>query len=129
MTSYLTAGQKALIETALHLRCDELERRIRERSGTRVEHAREMLTQDDDDAPQHSSDREIDLAVVDAEETEYREILEALGRLKDDDFGMCQDCGTHIPFDRLRLLPHARYCVACTRAREVRDAPAAQRAL
>lgn len=125
MPSYLTAGQKALIETALYLRRGELERRIdaRQHGGTRFEHARETLLQDDDDAPQRSSDREVELAVTDAEHREHEEICQALRRLPDDDFGTCLRCGDEIPFDRLRSRPHAAYCVRCKQALE-KGAPA-----
>lgn len=120
MPSHLTPGQKALLEAALTLRQHELDRRIEEQRGgsTRAEHARDVLQQDGDDAPQRDADREIDLALGDRGVAELGDVSRALRRLHDDDFGRCEACGVEIPFDRLRLEPHARRCVACAAARE-----------
>jgi DnaK suppressor protein len=38
---------------------------------------------------------------------------EALQRMNDGTYGICQHCGGHIPFERLEILPSARYCVPC----------------
>jgi len=37
----------------------------------------------------------------------------ALGRLDDDDFGLCVECDTPIPAARLLAVPESRMCVAC----------------
>ena len=44
----------------------------------------------------------------------YR-VEEALRRLYKDpaNFGICQNCGKPISFERLDALPHARYCIEC----------------
>jgi DnaK suppressor protein len=49
----------------------------------------------------------------------YR-VEDALRRLyKDPDhFGVCQNCKTAIPFERLDALPHARYCLNCKQREE-----------
>jgi DnaK suppressor protein len=54
----------------------------------------------------------------------YR-VEDALRRLyKDpDNFGLCQNCKTEIPFERLDALPHARYCLNC-KLREEEEAAA-----
>ena len=49
----------------------------------------------------------------------YR-VEEALRRLYKDPehFGVCQSCGTVLPFARLDALPHARYCLTCKQREE-----------
>ena len=37
----------------------------------------------------------------------------ALGRIDDDDYGACIDCGENIPVARLELVPEALKCVPC----------------
>ena len=37
----------------------------------------------------------------------------ALGRIDDDEFGICMDCGEEIPMARLELVPEALKCVRC----------------
>ncbi len=52
----------------------------------------------------------------------YR-VEDALRRLyrEPQKFGLCQNCGNPIDFDRLDALPHARYCLDC-KMKEEQDA-------
>ena len=120
MSTHLTAGQRALIESALRLRQHELDRRLAAQQGgqSRAEHAREVLLQDGDDATQRDVDREVDLALNDLEMAELGLVSRALRRIHDPDFGLCHDCRAPIPFDRLKLEPHAWRCTRCESARE-----------
>jgi RNA polymerase-binding protein DksA len=43
---------------------------------------------------------------------------EALRRIKDGTFGKCVSCNRNISVQRLRALPHARYCIACKEREE-----------
>jgi DnaK suppressor protein len=120
MNRHLTTGHRALLEAALVLRQHQLESRLQgQLSGlSRAEHAHEVLTQDGDDAPQRSSDREVDLAMTDIETQELGAVQAALSRLKAGAYGVCIDCAGDIPFDRLQAAPVALRCVACAQARE-----------
>jgi DnaK suppressor protein len=120
MSSHLTPGQRALLRAALEQRRNQLDRRLADHLGgrSRAEHAREVLTQDDDDAPQRETEREMDLALSDLETQEVGVVSEALRRIDGEDYGLCTDCGTEIPFDRLRAEPWAERCVPCETARE-----------
>jgi RNA polymerase-binding transcription factor DksA len=44
----------------------------------------------------------------------------ALERLADGTYGVCVDCGSPIPLERLEALPEAAFCVACPRVRGLR---------
>jgi len=120
MSPALSPGQRALLQQLLQMRQQELDRRVaRHHAGTgRAEHAREVLQQDGDDAPQRDADREIELARADREIEELGAVSDALARVYDPDFGRCVDCAQAIPFDRLKLEPWARRCVACESLRE-----------
>ncbi|MBK9136895.1 MAG: TraR/DksA C4-type zinc finger protein [Betaproteobacteria bacterium] len=120
MSNHLTAGQRALLRAALEQRQHQLDRRLADHLGgrSRAEHAREVLTQDDDDAPQRESEREMDMALTDLETQEVGEVSEALRRIDSDGYGQCTDCGVEIPFDRLRAEPWALRCVPCESRRE-----------
>lgn len=50
-------------------------------------------------------------------------IDEALRRLykSPDQFGLCQECGAEIGFERLDALPHARLCIQCKEREEDGD--------
>ena len=120
MTSHLTAGQRALLEATLVQRQHQLDRRLAEHHQglSRAEHAREVLLQDDDDAPQRESEREMDLAMTDMDTQELGAVSRALKRLHEPEYGICADCSSEIPFDRLKVEPWALRCVACESKRE-----------
>ena len=111
----LTAGQHALLEADLQQRQRQLGRRLREHHGglSRAEHAREVLLQDGDDAPQREGERELDMALSDLETLELAAVNRALERLQDGRYGLCARCEAEIPFDRLKAEPWALRCVAC----------------
>lgn len=114
-THHLTAGQKALINAQLELRLHQLDYQLglHQEGASRVEHAREVLQQDGDDAPQRANDREVDLALTDQLTQELGAISRALARIADEDFGVCSNCSAEIPFDRLQVEPQTALCVAC----------------
>jgi DnaK suppressor protein len=49
---------------------------------------------------------------------EIAEIDDAITRINDGDFGLCEDCDGDIAVQRLRALPFARLCVECASERE-----------
>jgi DnaK suppressor protein len=120
---HLTAGQHALLESALQQQLQQIDRRLAEHLGgtSRAEHARQVLQQDGDDAPQRDAERELDQALGDRDTMALGAVSAALARLRDTDagrYGLCADCGAEIPFDRLKVEPWALRCVACQTALE-----------
>ena len=120
MSTHLTAGQRALLQAELESRQEQVRRQlaVHQDGRTRVEHARDVLAQDYDDAPQRAMDREVDQALTEFDTQELGAIGRALQRVHDDDFGLCIDCGGEIPFDRLKIEPQALRCVSCESRRE-----------
>ncbi len=43
-----------------------------------------------------------------------KEIAQALARLDDGSYGVCQSCGRQIPAERLQAVPWAALCVPCS---------------
>lgn len=115
MSIHLTAGQRAILAGSLQARQQVLERQLElhQQGLSRIEHAREALEQDGDDAPQRASDREVDLALSDMDLEELEAIRRARQHLQDEAYGLCVSCGNAIPFDRLEIEPQALRCVAC----------------
>lgn len=120
MSTHLTAGQRALLQAELELRQSRLlqQLELHQEGRTRIEHARDMLAQDYDDAPQRAMDREVDLTLSDIDGEELRAIRLAMQRLSEPGYGLCADCGGEIPFDRLRVEPQALRCVGCATRHE-----------
>ncbi|HOW48322.1 MAG TPA: TraR/DksA family transcriptional regulator [Rubrivivax sp.] len=120
MSSHLTAGQQALLEANLQLRQQELDRLLKEHQDglSRAEHARELLTADSDDVKHREADRSLDMVRIDREIAELGEVGAALRRLREGQYGSCEDCGADVPYDRLKIEPWARRCVGCESRRE-----------
>ena len=117
---HLTPDQRAQLPTELNQPRQQLDRQLDDQLAgqSRAEHARELLQQDGDDAPQRDADREVALARTDQELSELGQVSRALQRIEAPDFGLCSDCGEAIVFERLRLEPWAMRCVACETAHE-----------
>jgi DnaK suppressor protein len=47
-----------------------------------------------------------------------KEVEEALERIKKNEYGKCQHCGTEISAKRLEVLPFAKFCVPCQETME-----------
>lgn len=58
-------------------------------------------------------DRELDLILGDREREKLRNIDEALLKIEEGEYGICEECEEEIPVGRLKLVPFARYCVRC----------------
>ncbi|MCO6511974.1 MAG: TraR/DksA family transcriptional regulator [Aridibacter famidurans] len=53
------------------------------------------------------------LAVSENESKQLTLINEALERIEDDEYGLCQNCESEINPKRLNAVPWARYCLDC----------------
>lgn len=58
-------------------------------------------------------DRELGLLLSDREREKLRNIDEALLRIQEGEYGICEECGCDIPLGRLKVVPFAHYCVKC----------------
>lgn len=58
-------------------------------------------------------DRELGLLLNDREREKLRQIDEALLRLREGEYGICEECEEEIPLGRLKVMPFARFCVRC----------------
>src|SRR5688572_14452417 len=61
---------------------------------------------------------DLDLAEVTRDFGELQELDAAARRLTDGSYGICTDCGCHIPVERLRARPGAPRCLDCQRRHE-----------
>ena len=53
------------------------------------------------------------LAVSENDSRQLQMIDEALVRIEDEEYGVCQNCSNEIMFKRLQAVPWARYCLNC----------------
>ena len=79
------------------------------------------------DLASESRDREINTILTDRDRDKLQAIDEALGRVDDGSYGVCENCGADIAEARLQALPFTRLCVSCQSERE-REAKRTRRA-
>ena len=58
-------------------------------------------------------DRELGLLLGDREREKVHAIDEALLRIDENEYGVCEECEEEIPLGRLKTMPFARHCVKC----------------
>jgi RNA polymerase-binding transcription factor DksA len=80
---------------------------------------RRSLSDHDDSSPGDPSARWCDYEaalepVSDVVRRELAQIDEALARIQSGSYGRCLSCGGPMGLQRLRALPEARYCMACS---------------
>ena len=62
---------------------------------------------------------DVELGRLEMKRRELRQIDEALARLDDESYGVCEDCEVEIAEERLEIQPFATRCVDCERRREL----------
>jgi DnaK suppressor protein len=55
----------------------------------------------------------VESAIVTQQEKELGEIEVTLGKISKGDYGICEMCEDPIGFQRLKVKPHAIYCIDC----------------
>lgn len=67
------------------------------------------------------SDRSFDLRIRDRERKLITKVNEALDRIKDGAFGICEQCGGEIGEKRLEARPVTTLCIACKEEQEKQE--------
>ena len=58
-------------------------------------------------------ERELRLRLSERERGKLRAIEDALDRIEEGSFGVCEECGAKIPIGRLKVMPFTTVCVPC----------------
>jgi RNA polymerase-binding transcription factor len=68
---------------------------------------------DSGDVAAYSYSKEVLMGLGENERTKLRLVEEALTKIDEGTYGVCERCEEAIPVKRLELLPFTRYCVQC----------------
>jgi len=68
---------------------------------------------DSGDVAAYSYSKEVLMGLGENERTKLRLVEEALAKIDEGTYGVCERCEEAIPGKRLELLPFTRYCVQC----------------
>ncbi len=68
---------------------------------------------DEGDYASVSNDNHVESAIGSQQGIELAEIEMALSKLKDGTYGICEMCEEEVGIQRLKVKPHAKYCIDC----------------
>jgi len=68
---------------------------------------------DEGDHASMNNNSMVESAIVSQQQRELREIEVTLGKIIKGDYGICEMCEDPIGFQRLKVKPHAIYCIDC----------------
>lgn len=74
---------------------------------------RELELNDEGDYASVSNDNMVENAIGSQQQQELNEIEIALSKIKTKQYGICEMCEDEIGFQRLKVKPHAKYCIVC----------------
>ena len=88
---------------------------IQEIANTRKMEADDLRNEIGDLYDLADKERDLQLSHIlgDRDRGKLIEIDEALERIEDNTYGICEECGKRITSDRLKVMPFARLCVPC----------------
>jgi DnaK suppressor protein len=109
---FLARARELLLETKNKL-LGEIDSELRaEREGNKDE------GMDTYDLASEERDREINFILSDRERVKLKQIDDALERLDDGSYGVCESCGQEIAEERLVAMPFTRLCRDCQQDQE-----------
>jgi DnaK suppressor protein len=129
---YLTIEQRESLQRQLSDRAAVLRGEIAaalRRSGSEAAMSLANHLHEIDDEAVADLESSIEIAEIERDVQELREVERALKRLHEPDYGVCADCGSDIPYSRLSATPSATRCISCQRRVERSRAEPARPAL
>ena len=106
------ANEVEFFEEILRSRKEQIEKNINE-----VEHElnqlQDMELNDEGDYAAASNENLAESAIGMQQDLELHEIEDALIRIKDGSYGICEMCEEPIGIHRLKVKAHAKYCIDC----------------
>ena len=102
-------------EAARRLLLDMRKKMISEISGSRIPESLIASSEIGDlvDQAGDERDRELSLLLTHRDKEKLFAIDEAMEKLKEGSYGICEECGEKIGQGRLKVMPLAKYCVNC----------------
>ena len=110
---------------SLELKKQELQQTLERLMKSRKEYEGQLTAGDfidEVDDAQREISAYSQFSLIERKNRELQKIEYLLNRVAEEqDFGLCEECGTRIPKERLLLVPEATLCVACQRELEKMD--------
>ena len=105
--------KEEILSDLKHISDDTLRKSQKEASGDISGYTYHMA-----DVATDNYDREFSLGLASSERKSLYELDDALKRIEERTFGLCDDCKSSITKIRLKAVPSARLCIKCQQKRE-----------
>lgn len=105
--------KEEILEGIQHISEDTLKKSQKEASGDISGYTYHMA-----DVATDTYDREFSLGLASNERKVLYELEDALKKIEDGSFGICEECKKLIAKSRLKAVPYARLCVKCQEKKE-----------
>lgn len=107
--------KEGMLEGIKHISEDTLKKSQKDAAGDISGYTYHMA-----DVATDTYDREFSLGLASNERKLLYELDDALKKIEDGSFGICEDCKSLIAKNRLKAVPYARLCVKCQEKKEKR---------
>ena len=107
--------KEEILEDIKHISEDTLKKSQKEAAGDISGYTYHMA-----DVATDTYDREFSLGLVSNDQKSLYELDDALKRIEEGTFGICEECKSLITKTRLKAVPYARLCVKCQQKKEKR---------
>ena len=118
MSQALTAAQLNELKDLLLTRRKALQAEMEQNRANLAPAEISGSVSQDESARLKNQTREVDATLNYLDATDLARIDRALEAMEAGDYGLCDECGCHIPFERLKIEPMTQHCVACKSAWE-----------
>lgn len=105
--------REEILEDIEHISEDTLKKSQKEASGDISGYTYHMA-----DVATDTYDREFSLALASNEHKLLYELDDALKKIEEGTFGICEECKSYITKTRLKVVPHTKLCVSCQEKKE-----------
>jgi len=109
----MDTGHIKRVRAMLESQRDALSRRLHSRNAIAVEKAADTM-----DEVGLAEERDLATGILERDFADIRLVEAALTRIKNGTYGLCLRCDETISLNRLRVMPHATFCVNCPEAAE-----------
>ncbi|PAF50638.1 RNA polymerase-binding protein DksA [Helicobacter sp. 13S00477-4] len=104
-------------EKTLQKRLEEITSNINLRNNNLME-LNTINPKDESDIVSANLQGELDFLMIQKHKLELQDIIHSFEKIKNKTYGICEMCDDEIDIERLKIKPHAKYCINCRELHE-----------
>lgn len=130
-TAVRTVSSKAKkpVSSKISAKYPDIRRDLERQRADLLEEVGDVLTQhktpealpDVSDQASAEEDQRFSMRIMEREQNLLKKVNEALERMKNQTYGICEQCGEDIPYKRLKARPVTTFCIECKTLQEQKE--------